>query len=64
MLTEDEPIWKNAMCREIGQLSQGYQDVTGHNIIFMYGHQVPKGKKVTYGIIVCRIRPHKNKLIE
>ena len=48
------------MCNELGRLAQGYQDIAGRNtIFFIHRSQIPRNKKVTYGRIVCAIRPQK-----
>ena len=56
----DKPIWEKGMCNELGRLAQGYRDVKGKNtIFFIHRNKVPKNKRVTYGRIVCAIRPQK-----
>ena len=56
----DKSIWERGMCNELGRLSQGCGDIKGRNtIFFIHRNQVPKHEKVTYGRIVCSIRPQK-----
>jgi hypothetical protein len=56
----DKPIWEKGMCNELGRLAQGYGNVKGKNtIFFIHRNQVPRNKRVTYGRIVCAIRPQK-----
>ena len=44
----------------MGQLAQGIRMVKGENtVIFITKTQVPKDKKVTYGKIVCKVKPEK-----
>ena len=45
---------------ELGQLAQGIREVKGTNtVMFIQKVKVPKDKKVTYGIIVCKMKPEK-----
>ena len=58
--SKDGAIWERAFCREIGRLAQGYKDVIGMNTIFpIRRSKVPRNKRVTYGRLVCDIRPQK-----
>ena len=44
----------------MGQLSKGIRGVRGTNIfILILKAQVPKDEKVTYGKIVCTVKPEK-----
>ena len=44
----------------MGQLAKGIREVKGTNIVmFIPKSKVPKDKKVTYGKIVCEIKPEK-----
>ena len=45
---------------ELGQLAQGNREVNGENtVMFIPKSKVPKDKKVTYGKIVCKMKPEK-----
>jgi len=56
-------IWKPQMCKELGRLSQGYDDVEGTNtIVYMTPDMVkniPRDRTVTYARIVIDVRPQK-----
>ena len=44
----------------MGQLAQGIREVKGKNtVMFIPKSKVPKDKKVTYGKIVCEMKPEK-----
>ena len=44
----------------MGQLDQGIRGFKGTNtVLFIPKYQVPKDKKVTYGKIVCEVKPEK-----
>jgi hypothetical protein len=59
---QNGPTWTNSLCNECGRLAQG---CTANNILgtdtvdFIYQHEVPSDKKVTYGNFVCDYRPLK-----
>jgi hypothetical protein len=55
-----KPIWEKAFANELGRLAQGIQDVKGMNTIaFIHAAEIPKERTVTYGRLVCNIRPQK-----
>ena len=44
----------------MGKLAQGIREVKWTNtVIFILKDQVPKDKKLTYGKIVCKVKPEK-----
>ena len=52
--------WNRSFANELGRLAQGIRDIDGTNTIFFIPkHKVPAHKKVSYGRIVCEIRPQK-----
>ena len=54
-------IWSRSYANELGRLAQGIRDIPGTDTIkFIRKYQVPKGRKVTYGRIVCTHRPQKS----
>ena len=56
----ERKIWEISLANELGQLDQDIQGVKGKNtVIFILKSQVPKDKKVTYGKIVCEVKPEK-----
>ena len=55
-------IWENLFANKIGRLSQGVgtRIPSGTDKIFLNTkYKVPEGRKLTYGIIVYKIRPQK-----
>ena len=53
-------IWERSFANELGQLSQVIREVKGTNtVIFIPKSKFPKDKKVTYGKIVCEMKPEK-----
>ena len=55
-------IWKTGLANEFGRLANGVgtQMPKGSNTIwFIDRQQVPRERRVTYGNMVCDIRPHK-----
>ena len=56
-------VWEEAMCKEIGRLVQGYEDIIGTNtILFMKRDDIkniPKDCTVTYACIVVDYHPQK-----
>jgi hypothetical protein len=54
------PIWESAFANELGRLAQGIRDVIGTNTIeFIFASEIPRDRTVTYGRLVCDIRPQK-----
>ena len=54
-------LWEAGMCRELGQLSQGFVETKGTSTIFFIPRsKVPAGRKVTYMTIVCTEKPSKS----
>ena len=53
--------WLLSCANEFGRLAQGIKGrVAGTNtIFFIHKHQMPKGKRATFGRTVCTIRPEK-----
>jgi len=53
-------VWATSFANELGRLAQGIRDVKGTNAIkFIRQSQLPEGRKVTYGRLVCDHRPQK-----
>ena len=58
---EDKVIWEKGMCREVGRLSNGYEDIVSTNTKrFISRAELPKGAKLTYMRIVCTHKPTKS----
>ena len=56
----ERKIWEISFADELGQLAQGIRGLKGTNtFIFIIKAQVPKDKKVTYGKILCEVKPDK-----
>ena len=56
----ERKIWEISFANELGHLAQGIIMVKGKNtVIFIPKAQVLKDKKVTYGKIVCILKPEK-----
>ena len=54
----DRNVWERSFANELGKLSQGIRNVKGKNTVILISKtQVPKSKKVTYGNIVCKLKP-------
>ena len=54
----ERKIWERSFANELGQLAQGIIEVKGINtVMFTPKYKFPKYKKVTYGKIVCEIKP-------
>jgi hypothetical protein len=55
-----KPIWERAFANELGRLAQGIRDIKGTDtIVFIPPSEIPKERIITYGRLVCDIRPHK-----
>jgi hypothetical protein len=55
-----KPIWERAFANELGRLAQGVRDIKGTDtILFIHASEIPKERTVTYGRLVCDIRPQK-----
>jgi hypothetical protein len=55
-----KPIWEQAFANELGRLTQGIRNVKGTDTIaFIFASEVPRDRTVTYGRLVCDIRPQK-----
>ena len=53
-------IWEISFANKLGQPTQGIREVKGTNtVMFIPKSKVPKYKKVTYGKIVCKMKPEK-----
>ena len=53
-------FWERSFANELGQLAQGIREVKRKNtVMFIPKSKVPKDKKVTYGKIVCDVKPEK-----
>ena len=56
-------IWSKSFANELGRLAQGIRDIKGTNtIVFIPKDKVPQGRTVTYGRIVCELRPMKKEV--
>ena len=56
----EKKIWGRFFANELGHLAQGIREVKGTNMImFIPKSKLPKEKKVTYGKIVCEMKPEK-----
>ena len=56
----ERKIWDRSFDNEFGKLSQGIREVKGENMVmFIPKSKSPKDKKVTYGKIVCEMKPEK-----
>ena len=56
----ERKIWEISFANELGQLSKGIREVKGTSTVMLIPKsKVPKEKKVTYGKIVCEIKPEK-----
>ena len=57
------PTWTHTMCKELGRLSQGYQNTKGTNTIKFLTHKeiknIPADQTVTYPRVVVNFRPQK-----
>jgi hypothetical protein len=57
---ELRPVWEKAFANELGRLAQGIRDIEGTDTIeLITAAQVPRARKITYGRLVCNIRPQK-----
>jgi hypothetical protein len=55
-----QPLWKRGFGNEYGRLFQGIRDIPGTNTCFFIKlTSVPNDRKITYGKIVCDLKPHK-----
>jgi hypothetical protein len=55
-----QPLWKRSFGNEVDRLFQGIHDIKGTNVCFFIElKNIPKGRKITYGKIVCDYKPHK-----
>jgi hypothetical protein len=55
-----QPLWKRGFSNEAGRLFQGIHNSPGKNTCFFVAlTKIPKGRKKTYGKIVCDYKPHK-----
>ena len=53
-------IWERSFANKLGQLPQGIIEVKGKNtVMFIPKSIVPKDKKITYGKLVCEMKPEK-----
>ena len=56
----ERKFWERSFANELVQLSKGIREFKGTNtVMFILKSKVPKDKKVTYGKIVCEIKPEK-----
>ena len=56
----ERKIWEISFANKLGQLDQVIREVKGTNtVMFIPKSKVPKYKKVSYGKIVCEIKPIK-----
>jgi hypothetical protein len=62
LIPDLKPIWERAFANELGRLAQGIRDVIGTNTIeFIFTSKIPRDRTVTYGRLVCDIRPQNTK---
>ena len=58
-----KPVWEEAMCKELGRLTQGYNTTKGTNTIHFMKQEdiknIPKDQTVTYARIVVDYCPQK-----
>jgi hypothetical protein len=55
-----QPLWTRGFGNECGRLFQGIRDIAGTDTCFFIKlTNIPKGRKITYGKIVCDYKPHK-----
>jgi hypothetical protein len=53
-------VWEKAFANELDRLAQGIRDIKGTDTIeFTTQAQIPRDRHITYGRLVCDIRPHK-----
>ena len=56
--------WMKAMCKELGNIAQGYGESKGTNTVRFLTHAeiraIPKDRKITYARIVVDYRPQKD----
>ena len=56
----EREIWERSFANELGQLAQVIREFNVTNtVMFIPKSKVPKYQKVTYGKIVCEIKPKK-----
>ena len=56
----ESKTWERSFANELGHLAQGIREFKGTNtILFIPKSKVPKEKNVTYGKIVCEMKPEK-----
>ena len=54
----ERKIWEISFANKLGKLAQGIREVKGKNkVTFIPKSKSPKDKKVTYGKIVCEMKP-------
>ena len=57
-------VWTKAMCKELGNIAQGFGDEKGTNTVKFLTHAeiaaIPKDRRVTYARIVVDYRPQKD----
>jgi hypothetical protein len=59
---DPQPLWKRGFSNEAGRLFQGIRDILGTNTCFFVEiKNIPKDMKITYGKIVCDLKPHKKR---
>jgi hypothetical protein len=57
---ELKPIWEQTFANELGRLAQGIRNVKGTDTVaFIFVSEVPHDRTITYGRLVCDIRPQK-----
>ena len=51
------------MCNRLGRLSQGWKShADTDNVEFIFHHDMPRNRKVTYGKVVWDIRPQRTEI--
>jgi hypothetical protein len=59
-LPDLKPIWERVFANELVRLAQGVHDIKGTDtIVIIPPSEIPKERTITYGRLVCDIRPQK-----
>jgi hypothetical protein len=54
------PLFEIRLSNELGRICQGIRDIAGTNTTFFLDLQhIPKDRKITYGKLVCDLKPNK-----
>ena len=56
-----QQVWTTSLANEFGRLAQGIRNIKGSDCIrFVYKHQIPKGRNITFTRLVVDERPGKS----